>query len=246
MALALLHFSQSVFEKERHQADDQLMPMLCKTDDIFEKLQITGAAQEWLKKQQWKRTIAYLLFADLLTKRELTKRILEIGGGLSCTTLALAQNNNYALIERATHETPQHYRRLEEFLGKPFVTIADWIECESRVIQDIIIANDVFPNVDQRLYEFVEKYLPLTNELRLSITYYENTAYEVERLSSHERLIMKPWGLREVSHFLKYLTEKYPQFCNHYPESELVYEDYCGTLFSNSRNIIYLRISRDE
>ena len=246
MTLEFLHFSQSVFEKERRQADDQIMPMLCKTDDVFEKLQITGAAQEWLKQQQWKRTIAFLLYGDLLTKERLTKRILEIGGGLSCTTLALAQSYNYALIERATHEAPQHYQRLEEFLGKPFVTIADWIDCENHEIRDIIIANDVFPNVDQRLYEFVEKYLPLTHELRLSVTYYENTAYEVERLPSHERLIVKPWGLKEVSHFMRFLAEKYPEFCSHYPESELVYEDYCGTLFSNRRNIICLRMSRDE
>ena len=53
----------------------------------------------------------------------------------------------------------------------------------------MVIANDIFPDVDQRLELFIEKYLPLCKELRMSLTYYNLPKfYAAKRLDDTEIL----------------------------------------------------------
>ena len=213
------------------------------TEDLFTRLGITGVANDWLLKMPWKRSLAWLMYGDLLGNRAAPRNILEIGGSLSYITLELARRHRYRLLEKANHETADDYRRIEQHLHLDVVQIGDWFDYDvSLQPLDLLIANDLFPNTDQRLYELIDRFLPLINELRLSLTYYEDTFFEVTRDTSGERLTIRPWGLREVRHFLDYIVETYPGVCSSLNPDEVKYEDLSGSVFGNRRNVIYLRL----
>jgi len=64
---------------------------------------------------------------------------------------------------------------------------------------DVIIANDIFPNVDQRLELFLEMYLPRCVEMRLSLTYFDFPKwYRVKRVDGDEILTMLQWSKKQV------------------------------------------------
>jgi hypothetical protein len=244
MSVKFVHFSPQICQNFQAQADVAFLPGIESTARYFERSNIQGMANQWLLDMPWKRPVAFLVLADLLEGPQPAKQILEIGGNLSYFTYQLAKHHKYTLVDKATHEGQANYRRIEDQIGHAFAHICDWAEFGSKNHYDIIIANDIFPNVDQRLYEFVERFLPYTRELRLTLTYYENTSFEVQRLTSGEILTMRPWGLRDIQHFAEYLTDTYPDICPNVDTSQLVYQDYSGTLFSNRRNVIYLNIKR--
>ena len=68
---------------------------------------------------------------------------------------------------------------------------------------DIIVANDLFPNVDQRLALFLEKYLPHCREMRLSLTYFDGPKwYQAKRLDGDEVLTVSAWTWAQIAHVL--------------------------------------------
>jgi hypothetical protein len=242
--LEITHFTPAIFERERVQADAWLQPLVEESARQFQSLGIHGIANEWLQQQAWKRVLAYQLFHDLLESSTPRRRIQEVGGGLSAISARLPLLHDYALVELATHEQEENYRKLEATLGRAFVTLADWSETPFVGSYDVIIANDLFPNVDQRLYAFVESAWPACRELRLTLTYYENTVWKVRRIPSGETLIVRPWGLREVRVFLDHLVSSHPQDFPSYDRSHLVYRDYENILFTNRRNIMCVRLTK--
>lgn len=237
--LEVRHFSPAVFEAHRQAGDALFNDRLASADALFKRLGVTGISNNWHLQSAWKRSLGTFVYADLLEGKS-NRRVLEIGGGLSGITMALANANDFRLVELATHEGEQDYRKIEQHLGRSFVTVGDWHTLPPPEPQDVVIANDLFPNVDQRLEWFLDKYLPITKEMRLTLTYYENTAWQVRRISSGETLTVKPWGLREVTRVLDSVARDYGP----YDRSQLVYECYEGTLFTNRRNILFVRIIR--
>lgn len=238
--IRLLRFSQDV-DAEHRAAGDQLAAAVAEAQAVFDRLGVSATANRWLADMQWKRALAAALVGDLLDGPRRT--VVEIGGGLSGLTLALARTHDYRLLEKATHEREEDYRRVEEEIGTRFLEAGDWADVEARPA-DVLVANDIFPNVDQRLYEVVERYEPLVPELRFSLTYYENEVFEVERLVSGERLMMKPWGLRELRGFVDWLVDERGHECGPGSREQLVYEDLSGRLFRNRRNIVLAWITR--
>lgn len=239
--LQISHFTPAVFEHCRAQADAWLLAPVRESAARFQSLDIQAVANDWLQKQDWKRVLAYQLFHDLLNDASPHCRILEVGGGLSALSEQLARRHDYTLIELATHETEENYRKLEAHLGKSFITLGDWSDVRLDGTYDLIIANDLFPNVDQRLYAFTDWAWSHAKELRLTMTYYENTVWKVRRVQSNEFLTVCPWGLREVLAFLDHLVSRHPSDCPSYDASQLVYHDYEKVLFTNRRNILSLR-----
>jgi hypothetical protein len=237
--LEVRHFSSAVFEAYRHRGDQLLETCLEPADRLFRELGVTATANAWYLQSAWKRALGVLVYGDLLKDSE-ASRVLEIGGGLSGITLALANAHDYHLVDLATHEDETDYRRVEEHLARPFAVIGDWDSLSTPEIQDVIIATDLFPNVDQRLDGFLTKYLPCAREMRLTLTYYEHTAWQVRRVSSGETLTIKPWGLADVTRVLDELADEFGS----YDRGELVYVDYEGTLFANRRNILFVRLGR--
>ena len=246
MTLSLLYFSMDEVEEYGSDAEGCLLTKVLETADLFSRLGIRGVANEWLVQQKWKRSLAMMMFGDLIGGSDSTMRVLEVGGSLSYCTLELAQKYDYLLLEKATLEPEVHYRRLEKYLGKSFVVLGDWNDFVLNEGLDLVIANDLFPNVDQRLYEFVDRFLLATKELRMSLTYYDNTSFEVQRVQSGERLIMRPWGIREVRHFVDYLVDEYQGWCTGYDPEQLAGFDAADSVAANRRNIIYMRLLKDD
>ncbi|MBT3604116.1 MAG: hypothetical protein HOE48_01945 [Candidatus Latescibacteria bacterium] len=244
MPAKLVHISPQVSRDLHPQADLAFLPGIEKTAENFMQSNIQGMANQWLLDMPWKRPVAFMMLADLVQPDQPAKEILEIGGNLSYFTYELAKHHNYILVDKATHETEDNYHKVETQIKKTFVHNCDWADFTSKSHYDIVIANDIFPNVDQRLYEFVDRFLPQTQEMRLTLTYYEDTSFEVQRLASGEMLTMRPWGLRDIRHFMTHLAQTYPSMCKDIDQSQLVYHDYSGTLFSNRRNVIYLHIQK--
>jgi hypothetical protein len=74
----------------------------------------------------------------------------------------------------------------------------DWYDFQP-ADYDIIIANDLFPNVDQRLELFLAKYLPHCKEMRLSLTYFDAPKwYRARRTDGDEILTMLAWNEEQV------------------------------------------------
>jgi hypothetical protein len=245
LPVEILNITPEFAREHQAAADQAFLSDIKDTARNFEEHGITGVANQWLLSMPWKRCLAFRLFADLLESDQPQNRsVLEVGGSLSYFTYQLATRHNYILLESVTHEDQADYRHVENETGKSFLKIGDWADFEPETGHDVVIANDVFPNVDQRLYEFVDRFLPIAKELRLTLTYYEDTVFEVRRISSGEILTMKPWGLREMHHFVSHLATSYPQICGNLAVGDITYESYEGRLFSNRRNVVYLRITK--
>ena len=249
MPLQIAHINPAILAKGRGELQASFSRDIQQTEKLFKSLGIDGIANTWLRDMAWKRDLTALIFGDLIFAENRERRsILEIGGSLSAITLKMLERFDYNLIEKATHETEDEYRNLEAHLGTQFVVIDDWSKYSLQKFYDIIIANDIFPNVDMRLYEFIERYLPYAQELRITLTYYENTIFEVQRIGSGEQLTILPWNLDDIVRFFQWFFSKYPDLCNNIAFEEATkqmrYEDYQGTIFGNRRNIIYCRISR--
>ena len=104
----------------------------------------------------------------------------------------------------------------------------------------MIIANDIFPNVDQRLGMYIEKYLPYCREMRISLTFYNTSRfYSVKRIDADEIFFMLAWsGSQTLS-----VIEKYKNRIDHY-DPDLFYTDQ-ESLFPNKRQIIMLTLKGD-
>lgn len=133
------------------------------------------------------------LYGDLLGDSP-RRRVLDIGGGLTCFTRFLAQKHDYELIDLLAHDGGAAGSLAPESAGRGVVHAMDWRDFTPSATYDLIIANDLFPNVDQRFSLFLDQFLPHANEVRLSLTYYpEPRYYLTRRLEGEEILCMLAW-----------------------------------------------------
>lgn len=233
----MFRFSEGFFRQTQGRADEQLMPLIRDAKLFFEGHNIMAISNRWLVDAPWKRVIYYKLFEDILFNKEKLS-LLEVGGNISFCTLLLCKRHCYTLLELASHEGEEHYRKLERALDKKFFIHCDWSEYEIRTEQfDLVIANDLFPNVDQRLYEFVERFIPLAKMIRLTLTYYKNTYFTVKRVPSGELLTVKPWELEQIREFVNRYKDRIVGYSDC-----LEYEDLKEIVFGNCRNVIALEI----
>nr|ABQ76009.1 hypothetical protein [uncultured haloarchaeon] len=216
-----------------------------RTEEWLNEIGIDSTTNQWLVDQTWKRALSNMIYKDLLATDSDNQRVVEIGGDLNAITLKLAKQHDYTLIETAHHEGPQAYTTVEDELGESFVTLGDWSSVVPPNEIDVLIANDLFPNVDNRLYEFIDTYLPRTSELRLALTYYENKSFEVERTETGEHLFVRAWGVREIRHWLEYLQQEWPSVICSYETDAVKYKQQ-PQLFDNDRNIIQVTITKEE
>lgn len=220
--------------------DELLAERIRDTTKLLDGLGVRGAANEWLERMPWKRALAAALLGDLLQEGCPRRRVVEIGGGLSALTLLLAERHDYTLVEMASHEAADAYRAVEAATGLSFAQIGEWSVTDVPAAVDVVIANDIFPNVDQRLPEFVERFRTGKAELRLSLTYYEDIVFEVERVPSGERLFMKPWGVAEIARWVASLGDAGATSCNDL--DQIVYSNLEGAVFTNRRNVLLARL----
>lgn len=191
----------------------------------------------WLAETPAKRMIYHYLYGDLLESGG--QRVLDVGGGLSSLTRILADRNTYTLLDLLAHESEgsigafmaDHQFRLER---------RDWFDFKPSPEYDVVIANDLFPNVDQRLTLFVERYIPVCRELRLSLTWYDDPRfYLARRLDAEEVLCMLAWDGRATRRAIEQFAPriKAPDFA--------VFSGRHSSLYHNGRTVAWLVIEGD-
>jgi hypothetical protein len=153
--------------------------------------------QRWLDESAPKRMAYEWLYGDLL-KNGPRRRVLDVGGGLTAFTRELARRHDYVLLDLLAHDGAQaaSYR---DSLQASQLQALDWYEYRPEAPFDVVIANDLFPNVDQRLALFLERFLGQARELRLSLTWYDAPRfYQTRRVGAEELLCMLAWDGRQT------------------------------------------------
>ena len=162
------------------------------------------ATQQWLEQTPAKRLLFSALYGDLLDSAP-HRRVLDIGGGISTVTRALAHANDYRIVDILAHGGAAIAAALEAELGRKVLTKGDWLRYAeaSSDHYDVVVANDIFPNCDQRLELFLEAFLPRTRELRVSLTFYDRPRYYLcRRLDAEEILCMLAWDGQQIENVL--------------------------------------------
>lgn len=148
--------------------------------------------QRWLLSTPPKRYSGDILYGDLANRRNL--RILDIGGGLTAMTRLLAERHDYTLVDLMAHDAPE---TVSQFLADcpPFRVIAeDWAKGFPEGPFDVVIAADIFPNVDQRLARFLELARSAGAEIRMSLTWHDPPRQDlVRRVAGDEIMCMVGW-----------------------------------------------------
>ena len=147
-----------------------------------------GAESErWLAESEAKRMIAWRVYGPLLCPKTPRFRVLDIGSGLSSLSFALAARHDYMVCDLVAVGLDQ--------LQPPWVW-GDWAKIPSAGY-DLVIAVDLFPNVDQRLSEFLRKFSGYS--LRVVLTTYEDRWYLTRRVDANELLTVKMWDWKTTA-----------------------------------------------
>jgi len=139
-------------------------------------------SQRWLTQSLEKRLVYWHVYGDLFEKEGL--KIVDVGGGYCSLSDLLAQRHDYLVVEVLAHDDKPTNVACEQ---------TDWNEFDCPDC-DLVIANDLFPNVDQRLELFLQKFLPQTRQMRLALTFYDNyKCYRVKRVDADEIFNIVAW-----------------------------------------------------
>lgn len=199
----------------------------------------TLTCQRWLASTPAKRYAAHLLYGDLLAGSGLD--ILDVGGGLTTITRALASAHRLTLIDMMAHDRTED---IEAFRAScaPFTAEAcDWYQSAARGPFDVVVAADLFPNVDQRLELFLERMLPVSGEVRLSLTYYNHPRfYLTRRLDGDEILCMLAWNGAQTAAALARFRDRCirPAFD--------IFDAKDDSVFANQRQVCMVRLRGDH
>ena len=146
----------------------------------------------WLLESEPKRLAFEILYGDLLASKG--RRILDVGGGYTAASRVLWRHHDYYVLYFMAHDSRQAVLAEQQAAGRSFWIDEDWLEFAPAKPYDLIVANDIFPNVDQRLVPFLSRYLPHCGELRLLLTFYnESRWYKVKRVDAEEVFHMLAW-----------------------------------------------------
>lgn len=178
---------------EKYLLNDWILDLIQKNMSIEEASIRTN---KWLLEMDNKRMIYADVYGDVLKAEnngtQTKKSVLDVGGGVSTLTKILAKNSKYTLCDFLAHGGKDYIQNhMEEY--KLNWLNSDWYYTDFDSY-DIIIANDIFPDVDQRLELFIDRMLPICRELRLVLTYYnEPRFYQMGRSDDSEILTFLSW-----------------------------------------------------
>lgn len=144
--------------------------------------------QQWLESTPAKRMIFDRLYGDIIAEPS-RRSIVDVGGGLTALTPVLAANSNYCLIDPLHHDSAEISSAAINASARFEIQRCDWWDAALSEQFDLIIANDLFPNVDQRLELFLNWALPKARAVRLSLTFYNTPRwYRTQRIGADEQL----------------------------------------------------------
>ena len=154
--------------------------------------------QRWLDESAPKRMIFEWLYGDLL-RADRALRVLDVGGGLTTFTREFVRRHNYVLLDLLAHDNEETVASFRELVPAEQLQAVDWFDYQPDAAFDVVIANDLFPNVDQRLTLFLDRFLQHAREIRLSLTYYDSPRfYRARRIEADEQLCMLAWDGRQT------------------------------------------------
>lgn len=197
--------------------------------------------QRWLRDSVPKRLIFERLYGDLL--RDMTgRRVLDVGGGFTCFTRLLARRNRYELIDLLAHSGGSAIPREGAGGANPHLHVVDWYSfMPDNRGYDVVIANDLFPNVDQRLSLFLEKFVPIAREVRLSLTFYSQPRfYLTRRIQGDEMLCMLAWDGEATRRVLEEYVERIVA-----PNLTLLTAEN-PSVYPNGRQVCLVRLDGDQ
>jgi 2-polyprenyl-3-methyl-5-hydroxy-6-metoxy-1,4-benzoquinol methylase len=158
--------------------------------------------EKWLEESPAKRYIYEALYGPLLSESS-EKTILDVGGGITSLTQVLASSHNYFLVDLLAHEQIENVAALEKSIGREFIIPNDWETLDDRSY-DTIIANDLFPNVDQRLESFLNKFIPRCSRLKMLLTWYNTPRYyKTKRIDGEEIMFLLAWDGEQIRKVLE-------------------------------------------
>lgn len=171
--------------------------LAARLDEVSTSDDEAQTCQVWLRGSSPKRAIFAELYAPLLDSDGPSLRVLDIGGGLTGFTRVFAERHDYHLVDLLVHDERDHADRLQAAVGRDFVTIEDWFTASEALVTqdwDLVIANDLFPNVDQRLTMFLDRFLPCAKAIATSLTFYPDPRFYVtKRIDADEMLTLMAW-----------------------------------------------------
>jgi hypothetical protein len=217
----------------RYLAHDVIGALIEKTHDSrLDEL----TCQKWLRQSAPKRLIFERLYGDLLfTTKGL--RVLDIGGGVTCLSRILSERHDYNLVDLMVHAGDGEVEQALEATRKIAVHVMDWYDYIPVGGYDVIIANDLLPNVDQRLDLFLQRFLRAAREVRLSLTFYPDLRfYKTRRENAEEILYMLAWDGEVTARVL----EKYAEYIIE-PDFGLFAENN-ASVFPNGRQVCLVRL----
>ena len=147
----MITFSQE--QLNNYLAHDWILKLIMEKETIGEE---TIRTNEWIKDMDNKRLIYSEVYGDLLREKS-GKKVLDVGGGYNSLTKVLAENCNYTLLDFLAHGG-------ETYIGENYKKYninwinSDWYTKEfENDYYDIVVANDIFPDVDQRMELFIPR-----------------------------------------------------------------------------------------
>lgn len=184
---------------------------------------------KWLEEIEAKRMIYADIYGDIL-RGENNVKVLDVGGGVNVLTKKLACNCDYTLLDFLAHGG-------KEVLNDKGIKWMDddWSNVSfDQISPDIIIANDIFPDVDQRLELFIEKSLKTCKELRLVLTFYNSPQYYLtKRVDDLEMMTFLSWDGEITALKLK-------KYLNDY-EADIIMNAR-DSIFRNGRQVAFIKI----
>jgi hypothetical protein len=202
------------------------------------------ASQKWLSDIPAKRMIYADVYGELLKTKG--KKILDVAGGFCGLSRKLIKNHNYTLVDIMTKDNHEKLRQIEKETGCNFWQNISWDEFEIKDDYDLIIVNDIFPNIDQRLGKFLKKYKSQAKEMILTLTCYDmqskladfseriiNSVYNrLKRVDADKIIFVRAPETKEVNKILKNILGR----------NTPVLEENNESIFKNGRTVYKIEI----
>ncbi|MGI5105992.1 hypothetical protein H0R94_02975 [Treponema socranskii] len=215
--------------------------------DLLNKLEIEQEkdirTNIWLKEMDNKRMIFSDVYGDFINNSNKKIRVLDVGGGYTSVTKELAKNIDYYLCDYMAHGSHAFLFSASKDYGFTWLN-EDWFNLKLDREFDVVIANDIFPDVDQRLELFIQKVLPKCKELRLVLTWYNNPKFYVtQRIDDTEKLTFLSYNGDICSLILR----KYKNLIINYDENLMnLMKSTTDSIFRNGRQIGYIIIKSNK
>lgn len=192
----------------------------------------------WLRRTPAKRYIFGQLYGDILNSAQ-SQVVLDVGGGLTGLTRVMARRHQYQLVDLLAHDGKSRADEISDEIGRQFVQAQDWMTFQPGAY-DLVIANDLFPNVDQRLEMFLEKFLPAAKRIRMSLTFYDKPRYYMtRRVDADEILCVLAWNGENLVNALRRFSHRIisPDFS--------IFSSTGESVFDNGRHVCLVELRGD-